>query len=156
MDKFYIYVSYDNTEYKNYFHLVMNHQKLIEYCIEEEIDVLFDFIEKESLKKSFELHIIQDKEAYEWDYSKKFKEHKMEICSIDNVNIALLYQEFNQSFKNINAKNSEIVFSGNYIFEREDCKINANFKKVDEKLTNEDDEITELARIIKEKYKRIK
>ena len=49
MDKLLIYISYDQYEYANYFHLAVNDNVIIEYYTEKKVDNLFEMIiEKES------------------------------------------------------------------------------------------------------------
>ena len=46
MDKMIIYVSYDESQYVNYYHLICGNEKQIEFCPEEKLGQLFNIIKK--------------------------------------------------------------------------------------------------------------
>ena len=96
MDKFLIYISYDQFEYTNYFHLAVNDEVVVDFCPVERLDDLFKtIIEKGRTVKSFELDVIQDENASEWDCLEAFQEHGIKILSLSNRNPEQLCQRMN-------------------------------------------------------------
>lgn len=166
MDKLLIYISYDQYEYTNYFHLAINDDVVIEYRPEEKVDDLFKtIIEEESVNKSFELYIVQDENASEWDYLKAFQEYGIEIHPISNTDTEQLCQVMNTLFDGeygiggkddiSNKKLIGILYSGNCVSQRDNCETGETLKQAEEILKRGGEEMTELARIIREKYERM-
>lgn len=166
MDKLLIYISYDQYEYTNYFHLVVNDDVIIEYCSEEKVDRLFEMIiEKENRVKSFELHVIRDENALEWDYHKAFQEHGIEIYTVNSNDPEKICQIMNARFDGkygvcgkddaTNKKLINILYSGNCVFQKENYETGETLRQAEEILNRGGEEMTELARIIREKYERI-
>lgn len=166
MDKLLIYISYDQYEYTNYFHLAVNANVAVEYCLEEKVDDLFEvIIEKESGEKSFELSVVRDENALEWDYLKAFWEHGVKIRSeiskepeqLRPVMNVLFDGEYGLSGKDdaSNKKLIEVLYSCNCVLKKDNFQTDETLKQVEEILNRGGEEMTELARIIKEKYERI-
>lgn len=167
MNRIILYASYEQFEYVNYYHLINNNELLIEYCPEEEIDGIFQEIANiKSGIDSSEIYIVQDENATEWDYLKQFKEHNIELQMLDNIDNTRLYDILNTLLRTKFSMDDDcqklcILFYGNAVFESEDCKINKN--KIDDKLRKAErilkdgteEEKTEFARIIEEKYERM-
>ena len=166
MDKLLIYMSYDKGEYRNFFHLSVNEDVVIKCCSEEEVDDLFHLIiEKERETKSFELYVVCDQNALEWDYFKAFQKHGIEthplssidpekLCQIMNV---LFDREYEISGKDdvSNKKLINIVYSGNCVLQKDNYKTGEILRQAETILNRGGEEMTELARIIKEKYDRM-
>lgn len=161
-----IYISYDQFEYTNYFHLIVNDKVVTEYCLEENVDTLFKtMIENESIDKTFELFVVQDEKALEWNYLEAIQKHGVEIHPLSNVDSDYICQIMNSLFDNeyeisskddvSNKKLIQILCSGNCFLQRDDCVSDEGFRQREEIVKSGDEEITELARIIKEKYERM-
>lgn len=163
MNRIIVYASYEQFEYVNYYHLINNNELLIEYCPEEKIDDIFQEIANiKSEMNSSEIYIVQDKNATEWDYLELFQKHNIELHTLENYDVTQLYdvlntvfgREFNKDNNYVNEKIS-ILFYGNAIFEADECRTDETLRQVEELLKHGGEEMTELARIIKEKYERM-
>lgn len=166
MDKFLIYISYDQFEYTNYFHLAVNDEVVVDFCPVERLDDLFKtIIEKGRTVKSFELDVIQDENASEWDCLEAFQEHGIKILSLSNRNPEQLCQRMNQLFDSeyvisgedysYDKKFISVLWSGNCVLQSENCEHSETLRQAKEILKHGGEEMTELARIIKEKYERL-
>lgn len=166
MDKVLIYISYAQFEYTNYFHLAVNNEVVNEYCSEENVDLLFEkIIEKESNAKTFELFVVQDENALEWDCLEAIQKHGIEIHPLSDKKTDYLCQIMNLLFDGeygisgkddvLNKKLIHIVCSGNCFLQKDNCVSDEALKQAEEILKSGGEEMTELARIIKEKYERM-
>lgn len=167
MDELLVYISYDPYEYTNYFHLAVNNEVVIEYCAEESVDSLFDIITaKESRGKNFKLYVVQDEKALEWDYLRAFQDHGIEmhpvvidkdsgqLCQIMS---ALFDGEYGVSGEDdtSNRKLIKIVYVGNCVLQKDTYEADETLRQAEEILNRGGEEMTELARIIREKYERM-
>lgn len=169
MDRIIVYASYEQYEYVNYYHLINNSEFLIEYCPEEKIDDIFqEIVNIKSGTGSLEIYIVQDENATEWDYFNLFREHNIELHMLDNIDDKQLYDMLNTAFGRKFSTDNDygcqklcILFYGNAVLKNNDCGINNN--KIDDNLRKaekilrdgSDEEKTEFARIIEEKYERM-
>lgn len=161
-----MYISYDQFEYTNYFHLAVNDEVIINFCPVERLDDLFKtIIEKRRTIESFELDVIQDENASEWDYLEAFQQHGFKIRSLSNRNSEQLCHVMNQLFDGkygISGKDDSydkklisVLWSGNCVLPSKNCEHSKMLRQEEEILIRSDEEMTELARIIKEKYERL-
>lgn len=166
MDKVLIYISYDQYEYTNYFHLAVNNEVVKYYCPEENVDILFkEIIEKESFAKTFELSVVQDENASKWDCLEAIQEHGIEIHPLNDINIDYLCQVMNSLFDGeyeisgkddvFNKKLIHVLCSGTCFLQGDNCVPDEALKQAEAILKSGGEEMTELARIIKEKYERM-
>jgi hypothetical protein len=166
MDKILIYINYVSNEYTNYFHLSVNDDVVMKDCPEERVDKLFERMMESVNAKKFELCVIQDVNASEWDYLKAFQEHGIEICptsewdseKLCQIMDALFDDEYVISDKDdiSDKKSVSILGAGHCFLQREDYEPGESLKQAKEILESGGQEMTELARIIKEKYERMK
>ncbi len=166
MDKLLIYISYDQYEYANYFHLAVNDNVIIEYYTEEKVDNLFEMIiEKESKVKIFELYVVQDENALEWDYIQKFQDYGIETHPVSNKDSEQLCQIMNTLFDGeykvsgeddiSDSKPINILYFGNCVLQKDNYETNETLSQTEEIFNCGCGEMTELARIIREKYERM-
>ena len=166
MDKFLIYINYDQFEYINYFHLAINDNLVIEYRPEEKVDDLFEtIIEKESVSDSFELCVVQDKDALEWNCFKAFQKYGIETYPKSNKDLEKLCRVMNLLFNGeyvidgkdyiSNKQLINILYFGNCVLQRDNFETGETLKQAEEILKHGGEEMTELARIIREKYERM-
>ncbi|MCI9105723.1 MAG: hypothetical protein HFG57_07160 [Lachnospiraceae bacterium] len=166
MDKLLIYISYAQYDYTNYFNLAINDDLVIEYYSEDKIDDLFEvIIEKENEMKSFEMCVVQDEDALEWDYLMAFQKHGIGTCPVSSkdpeqlcqIMNALFGGEYKVSSKDdaSNKKLINIVYSGYCALQKDSCETGEALRKAEEILNHGGEEMTELARIIEEKYERM-
>lgn len=157
MNTIIVYVSYDHYEYINYYHLIINGDILIKYCPEEKIDDLFQKIYaiKNELKNS-EIYIIQDENASQWDYLEIFQKCNFVLQALDDKDSSKLCNIMN-SVPGIefNSEKVKVLFYGKVIFKDECYKTNETLRQAEEILKQGGEDMTELARIIKEKYERM-
>lgn len=163
MSRYLIYVFYDSFEYVNYYNLVCDDEVIIESCPIENIENLFDVIIKET--STFELIILQEKNASSWDYKSEFLKYNIIVKGSVNTGNESLCQKLHKIFgyeyvfsdtaDDFGKKIISVLFSGkctlNNICVESDCKT----EKVEGSLVCDNEEMTELARIINEKYKRM-
>lgn len=167
MDRFLIYVNYNQDEIANEFYLAFNNDIVIKYCRDEEIDWIFEEIaEKGEACKSFEVYVIKDKEALDWDYLKAFQEHDIRVCKSNNIDKESICQLMNTLFEGeytINLESDvkdkkliEIIYTCNGSLLSKEGSENIKIPRQAEEILNHGgEETTELARIIKEKYERM-
>lgn len=166
MDKLLIYISYDQYDYTNYFNLAINNDLFIEYYSEDKIDDLFKAVsEKENGMKSFELYVVQDENALEWNYLTALQEHGIETHPVNakapeqlcQIMSALFGGDYEVKSKEnaLNKKLINIVYFGNCALQRDNCETGETLRKAEEILNHGGEEMTELARIIEEKYERM-
>lgn len=166
MDEILIYINYVSDEYTNYFHLSVNEYVVMKDCPEERVDRLFESMMENVNAKNFELYIIQDVNASGWDYLKAFQEHGIEIYPTRERDSEKLCQVMNELFEDeygISGKDDtsdkkivSILCAGQCVLQREDYESSETLKQAKEILESGGQEMTELARIIKEKYERMK
>ena len=155
MDRIIVYVSYDQYEYRNYYHLMNNDDILIEYRSEDELDILFQSIkENKGSANSIEIYIAQDKNALEWDYSGEFQKHHIDLHKKENCDEERVYKIINEVQKKESEKIS-ILFCGEGVFRSDKCGRDEPNREDEEIQKPDGEEMTELARIIKEKYERM-
>lgn len=166
MDKILIYIKYNQYDYINYFHLIVNDKVVDGVYLEEEIDTLFKIIiEKEKNGQNFELYIVQDKDASNWDFLKKIQEYGIKIQPLSNKNTNYICEILNSLFDGeyeisdkdnvFNKKIIRVLFSGNCFLKRNECSNDEVLKQAEEILKSGGEERTKLASIIIEKYERM-
>lgn len=165
MNRIILYASYEQYEYVNYYHLINNNEILLEYCPEERIDDIFQKIDniKSEINNS-EICIVQDENVTEWDYFQLFQNHNVELHTLKNNDATQLRDEVNTVLARVFNKDDDcenekfyILFYGNAVFETDDCRTDEIPRQDEEilKYGEEEIEMTELTRIIKEKYERM-
>lgn len=168
MNQILIYIGYDQYEYTNYFYLVINDNNISCYPVEK-IDDLFQTIKENNIiNESAELYIIKDKNASEWEYFQSFQEHNINLKELRNGNIEKLCDKmdmlFDNKFEIVDNNNSTddisdrktvyLLFSGNCFVQSFNYETGETLRQAEEILKHGEDEMTELARIIKEKYEK--
>lgn len=152
-----VYISYDQFEYVNYYHLIYNSDILLEYCPEEKVDDLFQKIDdiKSELNNS-EIYIVQDENAFEWNCYELFREHNLELRLSNDNDISQICEIMKLVFqREFMPEKLNILFYGNVVIKDECCETDETLRQAEEILKHGGEEMTELARIIKEKYERM-
>lgn len=166
MDKLYLYIDYDPSEYTNYFHMAVNDNVVIRYYPEEKEDDMFKTIlEKENAVNRFELYIVQSENASEWDYQKAFREHGMELGPMEGCEPGQLCRELNALFDEeygirgqdepSDKKFIQLLYFGSCVLQQVGCELHETLRQAEEILKHGGEEMTELARIIRKKYDRM-
>lgn len=180
MDKVIIYISYDDSRYMNYYHVICNDQKVIEFCPEEKLEMVFSIIKK--YINNIDLCIVKSKTAYTWDFERDFNDNGIalkkdekyklnELCTVINqaLNIEKTEDELELAFEgrlllktveeNIEDMEETLVQdeeiqSGTVQNEvTQTDKVQTEEIQPERILKSNDEGITEFARIIKQKYK---
>ena len=141
MDKFIIYVNYSSYEYDTYYHLICNGEPVLSYRLEKDIDELIQRIkENRTFSENFYLCIVQDKDADKWaDYNEVFQKEDIQLFPVDDEVSQWVYDEISKNFE----------------YETDNLNIDETLKQAEDILKHGGDEMTELARIIRDKYERM-
>lgn len=159
-----IYISYAIDEYVNYFHLMIDDEFVLEPIPHENIDKIFCELDQRGIDDyDITWCIIADQGATDWDYENAFSERGKKInpgFTMDFSHIsALLKNEFNMEFTFDKDANADKQLCMWFPKQNEQPPINKNeivdkTKKILDSADN-DEEITEFAKIILEKYERM-
>lgn len=153
MDRFIIYVRYDDYEYISRYYLIYNEQKVIED--EENKDEVFKKI-IDMNKSDLYISIVQDKECLKWDdYNNDFNEKGFELYPNNEQQKVNIYETI-YNILNIEKKQDlsldevkfDIIFSGNLV-KKEEIN-NQEIQKSHEELS-QDDKTKEFSDEIKNK-----
>lgn len=156
MDKFIIYVNYSSYEYDTYYHLICNGEPVLSYRLEKDIDELIQRIkENRTFSENFYLCIVQDKDADKWaDYNEVFQKEDIQLFPVDDEASQWVYDEISKNFE-YETDNLNIVFYGKGCLKDYSKSIDETLKQAEDILKHGGDEMTELARIIRDKYERM-
>jgi len=168
MENVLIYISYDLNDYINYFHMIVNEEGTLKYVPIERVSELFEKLEEEGITGSdMKLQIVADENASDWNFEEDFKKYgyvlpaaqngeASEICNVLEKNF---HGRFYFSEESLNKEG--IGIKSLYPQRKVSGKTESEHKK-EEILTKaieimeDEEEMTELARIIIEKYERMK
>lgn len=160
MDKMIIYVSYDESQYVNYYHLICGNEKQIEFCPEEKLGQLFNIIKKSHC--NIDLCIVRSRTASRWDFESDFNYNEIELEKDEKCKLNEICEVINQALDIEKTEDElEFVFQGKAVIKTADDNIGGieeiekTLVQAEEILKNGGEEMTELVRIIKEKYERM-
>lgn len=153
MDKVIIYISYDIFQYVNYYHLICNGEKILEYCPEEELLKLFEKIEKNT--RNPQLYIVGEANVSPWDFQTYFDEKKVILKENAIEKKETIFEKLCEALNIDTDKDMKLIYSGIALFEKEEEDTEETLRQAKEIFDNGGEEKTELARIIKEKYERM-
>lgn len=154
MDKVIIYISFDSFEFANYYHLIINDEKKWEYCREDELKQMFIMIKENAF--NFDLYIVKEIDASLWNYIEDFNSHEIELNRVEKYCKDDIIKEINKILCLEKEENElEIVFEGKAFTKKNDIGIQETLNQAEEILKYGGTDMTELARIIKEKYERM-
>jgi hypothetical protein len=169
MKKVLIYISYDEEEYTNYFHMSIDGSFVENYVPAEDISMIFDRINELTADDSeLDWCIAADKNAVLWDYEEEFKKYGHVIHSVSKADVSYicdtLEKKFNYIFSADEDGDNDITIQVLYpkdsdsSFSEESCHDTVDEIDGINKIPEEDDEekITELAKIIMKKHERIR
>lgn len=163
-----IYISYDLNDYINYFHLIVNGESKLKYVPIERISELFERLTEESISGSdVRLQIVADENSSDWYFEEDFVKYgctlpvagngkALDICEVLEKNF---YGRF--YFVNEGVNSEGIGIKSLYPQRKASLEMESVHKK-EEILTKaieimkDEEEMTELAKIIIEKYERMK
>ena len=169
MNQVLIYVKYDIGEYVNYFNMIVNNELVIEYLPVERKEELFETLVARGISDSnMNLQIVADEDASVWDYEEDFEEWgyrlsarmnktDFNICELLETTIGGKYCLADNS-ENFDSNVIKILYPiGEYVFENTESSYKAEelLDKVKEIMIKDKEEMTDLARIIMEKYERM-
>lgn len=154
MDTVIIYISYDAYEYVNYYHLICNGKKMIEYCPEEKIATIFEKIKENT--NNPELYIVQGADSTIWNFEEEFAENEIELNNHDKGKNTEIFEIITNCDLSSDDNDINIVFHGKALFKKDYSCTEETLLQAEEILKNGGEEMTELARIIKQKYERMK
>ena len=167
MDKMVIYISYDDSKCMNYYHVICDNEKAIEFCPEEKLEEVFNIIKK--YINNADLCMVKSKMASDWDFESDFNDNEIELKKDEKQKYGLneVCEVIDQVLGIEKTEDElELVFDGSMLLKKAEEGVEESIDKsvedteetpeqTEEILKNDDEEITEFARIIKEKYKRM-
>lgn len=161
MDKALIYICYDPFAYTNYFSLAINNQRVCDVVPEEQISELFLKCEELNVSKSeTKWSIVQDEEAAHWNYEEEIKSKGYNLNPLV-IPLSELVTMMNTLFDNdfviapnqdMTKKNVKVIYPVSFI-EEPLCDQGKALNDAENILNNAG--MTELAKIIREKYERM-
>lgn len=158
MDKVLIYICYDSFEYTNYYSMAINNQKVCDLVSEEQKKDLFSKCEELNISKSESRWcIVQDEDATNWDYVDEITALGYKLNPL-MISYEELLAEMNELFEidlepSVDKKVVEIIYPETF----NESTIASHQQEVINDVTQklESEGMTELAKIIKEKYERM-
>lgn len=175
MIKSILYISYDRYEYLNYFHLVVNGQKVLQYVPSEMETEIDDNLKKKcETDGEIELCIVKDEEASEWEYQDFFRQNGYKIIGTNDLNTDTMCENMCEFFENDfvigkegdsqNKVELKVMFSGKVTITKTSATKEETKNLLPEQILKQAERIlqsashrekTELAQIIQEKYERM-
>lgn len=162
MDKVLIYICYDHFAYTNYFSLAINNQRVCDVVPEERINELFLKCEELNISKlETKWCIVQDEDGYQWNYEEEIKSRGYKINPLD-ISLSNLLTIINDLFDNdfviapnqdMTKKNVKVIYP--VYFAENDYVYNKGKALNDVESILNNAGMTELAKIIREKYERM-
>lgn len=161
-----IYISYDGFDYIDYFHLIIDDEFVLKFVPNEEIDRLFCYLDQMDIKDSdIAWCIAADQDATDWEYEHAFSERGRKINAKDNIDVShltkLLKEEFGMDFTFECDENADKHLSMYFPKQSKSGRLSVNkeeliskTKEIFDRSANQE-EITEFAKIILEKYERM-
>ena len=161
-----IYINYDSYDYVNYFHFMIDDEVVLKYIPIENIDAIFSKLDQMDMKDSdITWCIVADQNATDWEFEKEFSDRGRKINSGKTIDLycisELLKNEFNMEYSFDHDADADqylrLCFpeqekADRLLIDKED--IIDKTKEIFDRAEH-DDEITEFARIILEKYERM-
>ena len=170
-----IYISYDMSEYINYFNMFIDDEIVTRALPIERSDELFDILDEMQISHmGMTLQIVADTNASDWDYKEALKKRGYSLSVIthtDSVHICEVLEEtlgvkycFSDASKETNKDGVKVQFiyptntdMVSDIGENDETQILLDKARiVMEKEEKDSEGMTELAKIIIEKYERMK
>lgn len=162
MDKVLIYICYDSFAYASFFSLAINGERVCDVVPEEQISELFLKCEELNVSKSETMWcIVQDEDATDWNYEEEIKSNGYKLNPLV-VSLSNLTTTMNNLFDNdfviapnqdVKKKNVKVIYPVDFIEEDSVCDQGKALNNAENILNNA--EMTELAKIIREKYERM-
>ena len=154
MDRALIYIYYDSSAYTYFFSLAINGQRVCEVVPEEQINELF--LKCEELKVSkleTEWCIVQDEDAAQWNYEEEItsKGYKVNpwVISLSNLTTTI-----NNLFdQDVTKEKVKVIYPADFAVTDSACDQGNALNDAEKILNNAG--MTELAKIIREKYERM-
>lgn len=162
MDKALIYICYDPFAYTNFFSLAINDQRVCDVVPEERIDELFLKCEELNVSKSeTQWCIVQDEDAAQWNYEEELSSKGYKVNPLV-VSLSNLTTNMNNLFDNdfviapnqdMKKKNVKVIYPVDFTADDSVCDQGNALNDAENILNNAG--MTELAKIIREKYERM-
>lgn len=162
MDKALIYICYDPFAYTNFFSLAINDQRVCDVVPEERINELFFKCDELNLSKTeTKWCIVQDEDASQWNYEEEIESRGYKINPLA-VSLSNLTAAMNDLFDNnfviapnndVTKKNVKIIYPVELTEDNSACDQGKALNDAESILNNAG--MTELAKIIREKYERM-
>lgn len=156
-----LYISYDSSEYINYYHLAIEQEFVMEYVPIESVGNIFKKVQDYGCD-DWDWYIFSDEEASDWNFKGAFEDYDFKLSSrsewTDSDICDFLSRSFGEDYF-INDGSNKVEKLGKSIIKlfpyvnsvkELDTAIPEILKKVEENL--EPEKMTELAHIILEKY----
>lgn len=157
MNKAVLYVSYDSFEYRNYYHLIYNGSiaEGCSYLTDDELDQLFRQLrEIAGDAGKLEIYIVQNPEAEKWDWPELFRRHQLLFHQSERMD-APAVKEMLRAAEYGDVLDSLNVISGSITVQDSVCDTQEALQQAQKILEHGGEDMTELARIIREKYERM-
>lgn len=162
MDKALIYVYYDSYEYANYYRLAINDNIVCDFVSEERIHDLFEKCEELNVSKvETKWCIVQDEDANSWDYEEEIESNGYKLNPL-SVSLSDLTTKMNTLFggdfviepdEDNMKKKIRLIYPVAFTKDSMTCDQNKAINDAENILNNAG--MTELAKIIREKYERM-
>lgn len=162
MDKALIYICYDPFAYTNFFSLSINGQRVCDVIPGERISDLFLKCEELKISKSeTKWCIVQDEDAAKWNYEEEIKSRGYDIKPL-TLPLSSLTATMNELFDNDfviapnrdeTKKKVKVIYPLEFTEDISVCDQGKALNDAEDILNNAG--MTELARIIREKYERM-
>lgn len=162
MDKALIYICYDPFAYTNFFSLAINDQRVCDVVPEERISELFLKCEELNVSKSeTKWCIVQDEDAAQWNYEEEIKSKGYKVNPLV-VSLSNLTTTMNNLFDNdfviapnqdVTKKKVKVIYPVDFTEDDSVCDQGKALNDAENILNNAG--MTELAKIIREKYERM-
>lgn len=162
MDEVLIYICYDPFAYTSFYSLAINGQRVCDVVPEERISELFLKCEELNVSKlETKWCIVQDEDAVQWNYEEELKSKGYEVNPLI-VSLSKLTTTMNNLFDNdfviapnhdVAKKNVKLIYPLAFIEDDSVCDQGKALNDAENILNNAG--MTELAKIIREKYERM-
>lgn len=162
MDKALIYICYDPFAYTNFFSLAINGQKVCDVVPEEQMGELFLKCEELNVSKlETKWCIVQDEDARKWDYDEEIKSRGYKVNPL-KISLSELTTTMNHLFdkdfviapnQDVTKKNVQVIYPVAITEDEPVCDQRKALNDAENILNNAG--MTELAKIIREKYERM-
>lgn len=157
MDRIVIYISFDCDSVMNYFHMYVDDERTVSYRNEEEVDEIFQTLK--SVDKRTQIFIVKDKDALSWEFERAFTQNGLTLLTDEqeegkeNV-VETLFKSGKVDTESIVFEFCGKILHGKTVPDKHSDN-QETLRQAKEILMQGGEEMTELARIIREKYERM-